>query len=161
MIMKTYLFSFLLVLFVVTASAQKPASTIPAFQFYKADGKAFNRTQIPPGHQSLFVFFDATCSHCQKTMLELSKRYGEIKKMNIYLVSLDQHITMNDFMSKYGKNLTGKKNVMLLEDRDHVFIPLFQPTKYPSLFLYSPKNTLVFNTSGDTELPKLFNAIKK
>ncbi|MBB5634189.1 peroxiredoxin [Pedobacter cryoconitis] len=159
--MKTYLFSFLLLFFFINVSAQTPAAAIPAFQFYKADGKAFTRAQITPGHKSLFVFFDATCSHCQKAMLQLSKKYDEIKKINIYLVSLDQHITMNDFMSKYGKNLIGKKNVLLLEDRDHVFIPLFQPTKYPSLFLYSPKNTIVFNTSGDTELPKLFEAIKK
>jgi peroxiredoxin len=159
--MKIYFFGFLLVFFVTTASAQMPAGTIPVFRFYKADGKTFTTTQITPDHKSLFVFFDATCKHCQKTMLELSKKYEEIKKLNIYLVSLDQHITMNDFMSKYGKNLIGKKNVLLLEDRDHVFIPLFKPTKYPSLFLYSPKNTLVFNTSGDSELPKLFEAIRK
>ncbi|QNK61835.1 redoxin domain-containing protein [Pedobacter sp. PAMC26386] len=159
--MKTYFFSFLLIFFFIEASAQTPAATIPAFQFYKADGKAFTKTQIIPDHKSLFVFFDATCVHCQKTMLELSKKYEEIKKLNIYLVSLDQHITMNDFMSKYGKNLIGKKNVLLLEDRDHVFIPLFQPKKYPSLFLYSPKNALEFYTSGDQELPKLFDAIKK
>ncbi|KIO76327.1 hypothetical protein TH53_15330 [Pedobacter lusitanus] len=159
--MKTFLSGLLFIFFFIQVSAQAPAATVPEFQFYKADGKTFTKTQIIPAHKSLFVFFDATCSHCQKTMLELSKRYEEVKKLNIYLVSLDQHITMNDFMSKYGKNLIGKKNVLLLEDRDHVFIPLFKPTKYPSLFLYSPKNTLVFNTSGDKELPKLFEAISK
>jgi len=159
--MKTYLLGFLAILLFFNVAAQTPAATVPAFQFYKADGKAFNRSQITGNRKSLFVFFDATCSHCQKTMLQLSKRYAELEKLNIYLVSLDQHITMNDFMSHYGKNLIGRKNVLLLEDRDHVFIPLFQPSKYPSLFLYSPKNTLLFNTSGDTQLPELFVAVKK
>lgn len=159
--MKLYLFGFLMAFLSFTASAQMPATDIPNFQFYKADGKTFTKSQIVPAHKSLFVFFDATCVHCQKTMIELSRKYEDLKKLNIYLVSLDQHITMNDFMSKYGKNLVGKKNVLLLEDRDHVFIPLFQPAKYPSLFLYSPKHALTFKTSGDTELPKLFAAIAK
>ncbi|MGY0040800.1 TlpA family protein disulfide reductase [Pedobacter sp. NJ-S-72] len=143
--MKKYLFGFLIVFLSMTASAQMPAGTVPAFQFYKADGKAFTNTQITPDHKSLFVFFDATCSHCQKTMLELSKRYEEIKKLNIYLVSLDQHITMNDFMSKYGKNLIGKKNVLLLEDRDHVFIhPFVQACKISiSVFILSKKHTRI------------------
>lgn len=134
---------------------------MPDFQFYKADGAIFNKAQIVPGRKSLVVFFDATCSHCQKTMLQLSKRQPELEQLNIYLVSLDQHITMNYFMSQYGKNLVGKKNVLLLEDRDHIFIPLFKPSKYPSLFLYSPKNQLSYYTSGDEKLPKLFEAIKK
>lgn len=159
--MKTYLIGFLLAFTFFSASAQTPATTIPEFQLYKADGLAFNRNQITPGKKTLIMFFDATCSHCQKTMQQLSAKYADLTKINIYLVSLDKHITMNYFMSQYGKNLIGKKNVLLLEDRDHIFIPLFLPSKYPALYLYSPKNQLVFNTSGDENLQKLFEAIKK
>jgi len=159
--MKPYLLCILSTLLFFRTSAQSPAKVIPDFQFYKADGTVFNKVQIKPGHKSLIVFFDATCSHCQKTMLQLSKRYAELEKLNIYLVSLDQHITMNYFMNQYGKNLVGKKNVLLLEDRDHVFIPLFKPLKYPSLYLYSPENRLSFYTSGDEKLADLFAAIKR
>lgn len=159
--MKIYLLSFLTTFLFFTAKAQTPDPVMPDFQFYKADGSIFTKAQINPGHKSLVVFFDATCSHCQKTVLQLSKRYAELTQLNIYLVSLDQHVTMNYFMSQYGKNLEGKKNVLLLEDRDHIFIPLFKPSKYPSLFLYSPKNQLSYYTSGDEKLPRLFEAIKK
>lgn len=160
--MKTYLIGFFMAFTFFSASAQTtPANTLPDFQLYKADGLAFTKTQVTPGKKTLIMFFDATCSHCQKTMQQLSKRYAELEKINIYLVSLDKHITMNYFMSQYGKNLIGKKNVLLLEDRDHIFIPLFLPSKYPALYLYSPKNQLTFTTSGDEQLQKLFDAVKK
>lgn len=159
--MKTYLLSLLSVLIFLSSHAQTPDPVMPDFQFYKADGSPFNKAQVGSNHKTLFVFFDATCGHCQKTMLQMSKRSAELAGLNLYLVSLDQHITMNYFMDHYGKNLVGKKNVLLLEDRDHVFIPLFKPAKYPALFLYSPKNELSYYTSGDQKLPKLFSEIKK
>ena len=159
--MKKLLTAFLLIFFCFRAAAQGPAPVMPEFSFYRADGNPFTRMQVTPGKKSLVMFFDATCSHCQKTMQQLSGRYKELEKINIYLVSLDQHITMNYFMSRYGKNLTGKKNVLLLEDRDHVFIPLFSPSKYPALYLYSPQNKLLFYTSGDEKIQELFQAVKK
>jgi len=159
--MKAQLLCFLLIFIFFKAASQSPAQVIPDFKFYKAHGTVFNKSQINPGKKSVIVFFDATCSHCQKTMLELSKKYAELEKLNIYLVSLDQHITMNYFMSQYGKNLVGRKNVLMLEDRDHVFIPLFKPVKYPSLFVYSPQNKLTFYTSGDEKLAQFFAALKK
>lgn len=75
------------------------------------------------------------------------------------MVSLDEFRTIDYFMEHYAKPLIGLKNVTLLQDRDHVFIPLFVPAKYPSVYLYSADKKLKFNNSGEVEVSKILNKL--
>jgi hypothetical protein len=47
------------------------------------------------------------------------------------------------FINKYIPNLTGKKNVTLLQDTKNEFIDKFKPRRYPSMFLYSAEKKLI------------------
>ncbi|WP_432713288.1 peroxiredoxin family protein, partial [Pedobacter sp.] len=138
-----------------TVKAQSPATFLPAFKFYTPSNKAYTKAHIPIGKQSLFVFFDGTCPHCQKVMGSLAKHNEELKQANVYLVSLDEFKTINYFMEHYGKALIGMKNVTLLQDRDHVFIPLFKPTKYPAMFLYGTDQRLKIYSSEEEDILKI------
>ncbi|MET3114792.1 putative DCC family thiol-disulfide oxidoreductase YuxK [Pedobacter sp. CG_S7] len=143
-----------------TVCAQSPAALIPAFKFYTAQNTGFTKAQIPKGKQSLFVFFDGTCSHCQKAMTTIASRHKELDKINVYLVSLDEFKTIDYFMSHYGKALIGLKNVSLLQDRDRVFIPLFKPLKYPAMFLYAADQRLKIYSSEEQDISKIFSMLK-
>jgi hypothetical protein len=63
-------------------------------------------------------------------------------------------------MDHYGKALTTMKNVTLLQDRDHVFIPLFKPTKYPAMFVYGADQRLRIYSSEEQDIPKIFSMLK-
>jgi hypothetical protein len=158
--MKRLLIGFVLTLCSFTIMAQSPATFMPAFKFYTANNTGFTKAQIPVGKSSLIVFFDGTCSHCQKVMGMLSARHKELQNVNVYLVSLDEFRTINYFMDNYGKALKGMKNVMLLQDRDHVFIPLFKPTKYPAMFVYGADQRLRIYSSDEKDVPKILSMLK-
>lgn len=142
-------------------AAQKPAETIPDFTFFKMNKSAFTKKNLEPGKMLFFVFFDATCEHCQHAMQALNNHYQELKKTAVYLISLDNQETINSFMSKYGKTLYGKKNVTLLQDLHNEFISKFRPRKYPSMFLYSSERKLILYDDNEENLFRFFKQINR
>ena len=160
--MKHTLLLLILSLVLVTGKSQElpKGSEIPRAVFYKTDGKAFSTDLVGKSRKSLIMFFDATCGHCQKVATELSKRNKELANLELYLVTHDELTSINYFMTKYAKPLSAMKNVMVLQDKDHVFLPLFHPKQYPALYLYGSDRKLIFWSSNDKDLQKFFLLIK-
>ena len=158
--MKKLLIAFVFSLCCFTVKAQSPATLMPAFKFYTANQTGFTKAEVPAGKPSLIVFFDGTCSHCQKVMGMLAKRNKELQQANVYLVSLDEFRTINYFMDNYGKGLKEMKNVKLLQDRDHIFIPLFKPTKYPAMFVYGADQRLRIYSADEKDISKILSMLK-
>ena len=157
---------FLITLFILTsgsvAFAQDllPGSLVPKAVFYKLDGKSFSTDQIAKDKKFLLMFYDATCDHCQRVATELSKRSKELSGINLYMISLDEPRSINYFMGTFGKPLLAMKNVTILQDKDMVFIPLFHPKQYPSLYLYGKDRRLIFFSSKEKEVGKFFGLMK-
>lgn len=135
-------------------------SDLPAAVFYKSDGKAYPTSQIAKGKKSLIMFFDATCEHCQRTAANMSKRTKELAKINLYMITQDEQRSIDYFFTNFGKPLKAMKNLTVLQDKDHVFIPVFHPKQYPSLYLYNASKKLTFYSSNEKDLPKFFDLIK-
>jgi peroxiredoxin len=158
--MKYFFFLFILWVFVSPGvSAQIPAQTIPEFQFFRADKKPFTNKDLPGGKMLFFVFFDPGCDHCQHAMKNMDKNYLAFKKTATYLLSLDNHNKMNDFMDKYGPHLKKQKNVRLLQDQLNQFVPKFTPRKYPSMFLYSAERKLLDYEDNPESIFRFLNII--
>lgn len=156
-----YLLTCLTVIFLsLTAAAQEPGSAMPNAIFYNRDSSTFPTYSIPTGKQSLIMFFDATCEHCQRVIAEIGKRNKELNNINIYLVSQDEYRSIDYFMTNFGKQLLGMKNVKVVQDRDHVFIMAFHPKQYPAVYLYGPDKKLKFTSSNEKEIPNFFKLIK-
>ncbi|WP_442590289.1 TlpA family protein disulfide reductase [Pedobacter sp. AW31-3R] len=159
-----YLFTcFTALLFTLTAAAQAPetipGAAMPNAIFYNRDNTPFSTYSIPTGKQSLIIFFDATCGHCQKVVAQMSKRVKELDKVNIYLVSQDEYRSIDYFTSNFGKPLLAKKNTKVVQDRDHVFIMAFHPKQYPALYLYGPDKKLKYASSNEKDVNKFFKLI--
>ncbi|MNK03687.1 hypothetical protein D3C87_215370 [compost metagenome] len=161
--MKQLFIAFIISLSSLSLSAQTPTpgTAMPKAVFYKADGKTFTTDQIPKGTKSLIILFDATCEHCQHVASNLSKRSKELTDVNLYLVSQDEFRSINYFMDNFGKPLKAMKNVTVLQDRDYIFIPLFHPKQYPSLYLYGKDKNLDFYSSNEKDVSKFFSKINK
>ncbi|NJK95749.1 MAG: redoxin domain-containing protein [Bacteroidales bacterium] len=138
----------------------QPAETIPDFTLFRQDKSLFTSKNLDTQKLLLFVFFDVTCEHCRHAIQQINKKYPDLNNTFIHLVTLDPPEEVNDFLSKYGKNLTGKKNVMLFFDLKNEFIIKFKPRKYPSIFLYTPQRKLILYDDNPENLPKFFEQIK-
>lgn len=161
--MKQLFFSILITAFSFSGFAQQsltPGTAVPKAVFYKADGTTFSTDQIPKGKKSLIMFFDATCEHCQKVAANLSKKTKELSGTNVYLISQDVFRSINFFMDTYAKPLKTMKNVTTLQDRDYVFIPLFHPKQYPSLYLFGADKKLILFSGNEKDVPKFFELMK-
>lgn len=160
--MKRFFLAFILAVCSLTVAAQSPTpgTDMPRAIFYKSDGSNFYTDRIPKGSKSLLMLFDATCEHCQKVASNLSKRSKELAGANLYLISQDELRSINYFMDNFAKPLQHMKNVTVLQDRDHVFIPMFHPKQYPALYLYGEDKKLDFYSSSERDLPRFINRIK-
>lgn len=121
----------------------KPAKSIPDFTFYDLNGQPFTQKQIKKNNKILFLFFDATCTHCQYEMQLIGSHYQDFKNTGFYIVSMDRKPQIQKFMSNYGKQLTGKKNVTVLVDVNRQFIQKFLPSQFPALYIYGANHQLL------------------
>jgi len=135
---------------------------IPEFKFSRlSHAGIFTEKNVPSGKQSLFIFFDVTCPHCQEAITDFDKNASRLKEVSIYLVTLDNQPSAKSFLSQYAKNLYEKKNVTVLLDTYNEFITKFQPIQYPSILLYSAKKKLEFYSHEPKDVSKFLVLIKK
>lgn len=156
-----FFLTFFFMLVIATAHAQKTPDTIPDFTFFKLDGSAFTRGQLQKNESSLFILFDCGCEHCQRELVDIGNHYADFKKVRLYLVTLDRKEEIEKFMNTFGRNLNGKSNVTLLQDKNMQFIPRFKPLRYPGIFIYSASGKYIFSNSGTTPLKDILNALSK
>ena len=159
MIKKGILFSSLLLVSINTFT-QAPAQTIPAFKFFKLDGSSFTNRDLVKNKYLFFCFFDITCDHCRHAIEKINRHYSEFNNTAIYLITLDNPDGIKNFMSHYGQNLPGKKNVTILQDVQNQFIMKFRPVKYPGMFLYSKNKKLILYDDDQENVVKFLKQIK-
>jgi len=130
-----------------------PAKTIPEFTFYKLNGVSFTKKQLKKEGKVLFLFFDATCTHCQYEMQQIGAHYKYFQNTSFYIVSMDRKQQIENFMSTYGKELNGKNNVTVLMDTNRQFIQKFLPSQFPALYIYNSNYQLLkyWDTVGNID----------
>lgn len=144
-----------------TSMAQTPAQKIPDFRFIRKSGAAFTRQDLATGKPVFFVFFDITCEHCRMSLQYLNGHYRELNKVALYLVTMDPGPSAEAFLASVAPQLAKQPNVLLLRDTRQQFITLFQPKKFPSLFLYSTNQQLVLYSNEEKDLPVFLKLINK
>lgn len=142
------------------AFAQRPAVTVPDFDFYKLDNQPFTKKDLAASKMLLFIFFDVTCDHCHRAIQQFNNRHTELKNTAVYLISLDTKPAITNFLNTNAKNLTTMKNVTILQDLKNEFITRFQPRKYPSVFLFSAQKKLIMYDDEEKNVPKFLQEIK-
>ena len=143
---------FLLLIISVKISAQSPAEIVPAFNLYKQDKSSFTNSNLARDKMLFFVFFDASCDHCQHAFQYMNQHHREFDKAAVYFITIDNPANTAIFLNKYGNNLKGKRNITLLIDLNNEFIRKFKPRKYPSIFLYSTQKKLLLYDDDEQNL---------
>jgi len=127
------------------------ATFIPAFRFYKVkSGIEFTDADIPKRRNTVFIFFDPTCGHCQQEAGKLAVFPDLLQNVNIYFVSMNEPALMANFLETFGKGLVGKPNVEVLYDRNQEFIRRFHlPKHFPANYVYGPDGRLKNHWEGE------------
>ena len=146
------LFCCLALFSVVSLRAQTPSPVVPDFHFLQKNGQVFTRQQLAKNKILFFVFFDITCEHCQQALQYLEAHYRQLTKAAIFLLTLDSGPQAEAFLQAKAPGLFRLPNTLLLRDTRNQFIRLFQPRKYPSLFLYSAKQELLLYSDEEKDL---------
>ena len=150
----------LLIFISINTIAQKPATTIPEFNFFKLDNTYFTNKNLEKGKLLFFIFFDTECDHCQHAIKYMNEHYTAFNKTAVYLITQDVKSKIDVFMSKYGQNLRARKNITILQDLKLEFIQKFRPKKYPSMFLYSADKNLILYDDNEQNIPDFLKKIK-
>ncbi len=141
--------------------SRPPAQTIPQFEFFRMDNKPFTDKDLPKGKIIFFMFVDPGCAHCQLSIKSIGDNYTAFKKTSVFIVSLSDFATLNQFMNKYGSKVKEQKNVTLLQDKSGQFITKFNPVRYPSMLLYSVQGKLLDYEDNPESIFRLVNTINK
>lgn len=157
--MKLRNLALILLFFVALSSNAQQPTFLPLFKFFKLDGKAVSNVDISKTKKSLFILFDCTCEHCQREVKQLYTSYNQVKGINIYMVTLDESVSIQKFFGTYAPGLNLKPNVTVLQDKNKTFIPTFLPSKYPAMYLYAPSGKLLLANDGDGGIKKVLKAI--
>ena len=144
--------------FAGNVSAQSPV--VPDFSLNRMDnGKIFQRKDMVANKQTLFLFLDAECSHCQDALKMYNTHYKELGSVAVYLVSMNKKESVIPFLTMFGNDISKMKNLTVLLDTKYEFVTKFKPTQYPGMFLYSPSQRLEFYSHENNDIPVFLSKI--
>ncbi|WP_083852724.1 peroxiredoxin family protein [Pedobacter arcticus] len=152
---------FAILFFTLSVSyAQEPAKQMPDFSFVTTTGETFKKSDLNKAHNTLIVFFDATCSHCQKAGTFFNSHLKDLKPYNVLFITMDEDKAIQLFMKDYAPLIPTDKNVKILRDTAYYFVPNFLPKRFPAIYVYNKKQELELYTSDEKELDAVLNKLK-
>ncbi len=146
----------LLPIFYLKAQGRTQPVEIPAFTFFKlGDNSLFTQQDLSSKGKIVLIFFDPGCGHCQEEVEAIGDNVDKFKDASFYFITMQDKPLIQEFVDKYGKKLKGRSNVTFLHDGKYEFITKFNPSEYPSLYVYSANKRLLKYLHG----PKNVNTI--
>ena len=144
--------------------AQAP-DTIPPFKKlrrYDSDLK-FNRDSLHAEHKQVFVLFDAGCGPCQEFAGEFGKVVNQLDStIDYYFISMQEKPLVDGFINMFAPTLKNNPRVKFLYDPEAEFYVLFNPTKFPSAYIYDRKTfKLLLHSEEQDKLQKMIPYLKK
>lgn len=145
------------------APIKEAAAILPQFQFYKVkSGISFTNADLEKGKNTVFIFFDPGCGHCQQETAAIAKNYSKLKNVNLLFVSMNDPALMVSFFDTFGKELNDKPNVQMLYDRNQDFIQkIHVPNQFPANYVYAADGKLKSNWEGEKSIEFILSAFTK
>jgi len=134
------IFFFFMVVMNHVGFAQNPPDTIPVFSgFERYDNQdTMTYLDLPKAGQIVFYFYDPGCGHCQEMGKDIADLFDQFSKDNtFYFISMNDKSYVEGYINKYVPTLRGKKNVIFLKDFGVEFFEKFDPSNYPSTYIYN------------------------
>ncbi|WP_231388298.1 peroxiredoxin family protein [Sphingobacterium hungaricum] len=149
----------------LSVHAQQAPDTIPSFQrfvSYETDSIVVNSDNLPDSGYIVFNFYDAGCGHCQELGESIAKNFSSYaENSTFYFISMNAKEYVDGFINTYTPSLKNQKNVIFLHDRGTEFFERFDPSHYPSTYIYDAKTRkLIHYFAGETNAKKFIPYLK-
>jgi thioredoxin-related protein len=165
--MKKLLFFFLLVLSIISVTAQDSIDTIPpykkdpkipAFKIALTDGTWFTNEQLPKNKYTLIVYFSPDCEHCKHEIKEVIKNINELKDVNMVWASYKSLSEIKEFYTKF--ELSKYPNIFIGRDREYQLPSFFRVKFTPFVALYNKQGLFVQAFEQGSEMSILLPLLK-
>jgi len=144
-------------------AATPPAQTLPNFEFYRfRSGIKVTRDDLSKDKNSVFLFFDPGCGHCQQEAEALEKNMDRLKNVDLYFVSMNDPALILGFEKSFMPKLSEAKNVEILFDKGQEFITkIHVPNQFPANYVYGPNGQLKSSWEGDRNINEIITEFTK
>ncbi len=133
-------------------------STLPNFKFYNLLNLPFTNDSLITKKNSLLLFFNTACEHCQSETEHIIKNISSFKNTNVLLISSQVKKDILLFDSTY--QISNYPLLHLLHDNDSNFYKIFGTTLVPTAVIYSTNNQFVKKISGEIKIETIISLLK-
>lgn len=152
-------------LYKIVSTANKRSATderiawLPAFTFYNLDSTLFTNDSLPDGRNTVIMYFNTGCEHCQYETGQIIKHANELQSANFLMISIQPVKELKSFDSSY--QISRYPFIKLLRDKNSIMHPTFGANNVPSIFIYDSNKRLVKKYAGEVKIEAIITMVNK
>jgi len=111
-------------------------------------------------HKTVVMFFSEDCSHCKYELNVLNNNLQKLKRVNIYLITIEKDVLKNGFIDNY-QNLKKADNVTFGIVKKEEYKSKLGILSHPVLYFFNEKAKLTSKIKGETKIERILQEINK
>lgn len=135
----------------VTSTNEIESNDLPAMRFATRDGVLLSGKDLPGN--SILIFFQPDCDHCQREALEISENAQAFKDYTLYFITPDSFESMQQFAATY--KLENLDRTVFLQTSVNEILNHLGRISAPSLYIYSKDKKLVKHLDGEKPVKEI------
>lgn len=124
----------------------KQLEIIPEFEFLTLAQQPFNKADLKPNTNTIFIYFNSDCDFCQHEAKSISDNLESFKNVQFIFVSSEPISTIIGFSEQH--NMNKHQNVTFLYDNLDTFSSRFDANSIPYILIYNKKQKLIKKHKG-------------
>jgi len=105
-------------------------------------------------HKTVVMFFSEECSHCIYELNLLNNNLQKLKRVNVYLITIEKDVLKNGFIDNY-QNLKKADNVTFGIVKKEEYKSKLGIMSHPVLYFFNEKGKLTSKIKGETKIEKI------
>lgn len=134
-------------------------STIPDFDLLSLNQKRFDRSNLNPKLNTVFIYFNSECDFCQHEALSIRDNLDSFKNIQFIFVSNESIVNIQQFSEMH--NLNNTQNISFLHDNNSIFSDCFDATSIPYILIYDKNQKLIKKHKGQLNANGILKAINQ
>ena len=137
----------------------KQLEIIPEFEFLTLAQQQFNKADLRPNTNTIFIYFNSDCDFCQHEAKSISDNLESFKNVQFIFVSSEPISTIIGFSEQH--NMNKHQNVTFLYDNLDTFSSRFDANSIPYILIYNKKQKLIKKHKGQLNANGILRALQE
>lgn len=137
----------------------KQLEIIPEFEFLTLTQQPFNKADLKPNTNTIFIYFNSDCDFCQHEAKSISDNLESFKNVQFIFVSSEPISTIIGFSEQH--NMNKHQNVTFLYDNLDTFSSRFDANSIPYILIYNKKQKLIKKHKGQLNANGILRALQE